>query len=81
MRQLGVIKIGLFGSYSRDEERLGSDIDLLVTLESSSFDQYTDLLFFLDDLFGCKVDLVPEKHLKPQLRPYVLENVIYAQGL
>ena len=40
-----------------------------------------DVKFFLEDLFQCKVDLVLEKTLKPRLRPYILAEVEYAQGL
>ena len=78
LRAMGVRKIGLFGSYLRGNPTSGSDIDLLVTLENSSFDAYMDVKFFLEDLFQCKVDLVLEKTLKPRLRPYVLAEVKYA---
>ena len=81
LREFGVQKIGLFGSYSRGDAGPESDIDLVVTLEHSSYSRYMQLLFFLEDLFGCKVDLVPEKHMKPRLIPYVMQDVIYAEGL
>lgn len=57
LRGWGVQSIGLFGSYRRGEAKPGSDMDFLVTLERSSFDDYMDLMFFLEDLFGCKVDI------------------------
>lgn len=78
---MGVLKIGIFGSYRRGSPRSTSDMDFLVVLERPSFDNYMDLKFFLEDLFSCKVDLVMEDTLKPRLRPYILEEVIYAQGL
>lgn len=81
LRELGVNKIGLFGSYSRGEAGPGSDMDFLVVLERLSFDGYMSVLFFLQDLFGCKVDLVPEKGIKPRLIPHVMQDVIYAEGL
>lgn len=81
LREFGVQKIGLFGSYSRGEAKPESDIDLVVTLEHSSYSKYMQLLFFLEDLFGCKVDLVPEKDIKPRLIPHVMQDVIYAEGL
>jgi len=81
LRAMGVRKIGLFGSYLRGNPTPGSDIDLLVTLENSSFDVYMDVKFLLEDLFQCEVDLVLEKTLKPRLRPYVLAEVQYAPGL
>ena len=81
LRALGVRKLGLFGSYLRGNPTSGSDIDLLVTLDNSSFDAYMDVKFLLEDLFQCKVDLVLEKTLKPRLRPYVLTEVKYPPGL
>lgn len=81
LRQMGVQKIGLFGSYRRGTPTPHSDMDFLVVLEQPTFDHYMDLKFYLEDLFGCPVDLVLEETLKPRLRPYIQEEVIYAAGL
>lgn len=78
LRELGALKIGLFGSVVRGEGVSGSDIDLLVTLADSSFDTYCDVLFYLEDLLGRKVDLVPEDSVRPELRPHILAEVRYA---
>ena len=60
IRKFGVKRIGLFGSYIRNEQKKESDIDVLVEFEKGkkTFDNYMDLKFFLEDLFQCKVDLV-----------------------
>ena len=76
--RFAVGKIGLFGSYTRDEVAPGSDIDLLVELENPTFDNYMDLKFFLEELFQAEVDLVMADTLKPRLRPYITREVIYA---
>ena len=81
LRALGAVKIGLFGSYRRGTPRPGSDMDFLVTLARPSFDDYMSLKFFLEDLFACDVDLVLEGSVKPRLRPAILSEVVYAQGL
>ena len=81
LRKLGVLKIGLFGSYRRGSPHSESDMDFLIVLERPSFDNYMDLKFLLEDMFSCKVDLVMEDTIKPRLRPYILKEVIYAQGL
>jgi len=81
LRRMGVRKIGLFGSYRQGRPTPDSDMDFLVTLEKPSFDTYMDVKFFLEDLFGCAVDLVMEETIKPRLRSYILEEVVYAQGL
>jgi predicted nucleotidyltransferase len=80
LRKLGVLKIGLFGSYRRNNPSEDSDIDILVKLEQQSFDAYMDVKIYLEDLFGCKVDLVIEETVKPRLRPYITSEVYYASG-
>ena len=75
---MGVRRIGLFGSYTRDAATVDSDVDLLVVLEKPSFDSYMDVRFFLEDLFDRKVDLVLEENVKPRLLPRILAEVIYA---
>ncbi len=81
LQRLGVRKIGLFGSYRRGTPTPESDIDFLVKLEKPSFDAYMKTKFYLEDLFECNVDLVMEETLKPRLRPYVIQEVLYAEGL
>ncbi len=83
IKGFGVKKIGLFGSYLRNEQRKGSDIDILVEFEKDkkTFDNYIDLKLFLEDLFNCKVDLVIYGTVKSRLRPYILGGVKYATGL
>jgi hypothetical protein len=81
LRGLGVRAIGLFGSYRRGTPRPESDMDFLVDLEQPSFDSYMDLKFWLEDTFGCPVDLVLMDSIKPRLRPVILREVVYAEGL
>ena len=81
LKQFGVQKLGLFGSAVRGEESADSDLDFLVEFEKKSFDRYMDLKFLLEELFQRPVDLVLADNLKPRLRPYILNEVIYAQGL
>lgn len=79
--ELGARKIGLFGSYARGEQMPDSDIDILVTLARPRFYDFMDIKFFLEELFGVEVDLVTEGGLKERLRPYIMNEVIYAEGL
>jgi uncharacterized protein len=76
----GVAKIGIFGSYIRGEERPDSDVDLLVLFRKGeeTFDNYMDCKFYLEDLFGCKVDLVMKGAIKKRLKPYIIREVVYA---
>ncbi len=88
IRRFGVKKIGLFGSYVKDEQRTESDIDILVEFkkDQKTFDHYMDLKFFLEDLFklnlfNLKVDLVISEAIQPDLKPYILDSVKYASGI
>jgi len=81
IKKYGVKRIGLFGSYIRNEQGKKSDIDILVKFEEGmkTFDNYMDLKFFLEDLFGYKVDLVMSDAIKPRLKPYIMKEVVYAK--
>jgi hypothetical protein len=79
-KRFGVAKIGIFGSYARGEERPESDVDVLVTFKKGqkTFDHYMDCKFYLEDLFGRKVDLVMKGAIKKRLKEYILRDVVYA---
>lgn len=72
-----VREIGLFGSWVREEQQVGSDIDLLVEFddEADLFD-LVGLSLYLEDVFGCPVDIVPRKALREELRDTVLRQVV-----
>lgn len=65
-KRFGVGKIGIFGSFVRGEERTDSDVDVLVTFRKGqkTFETSMDCKFYLEDLFGRKVDLIDEEHDK-----------------
>lgn len=75
LREMGVVKIGLFGSFARGEQRPDSDIDLLVEMHTPSFRGYMHLLHFLEDHFGRRIDLGEVHLLKPLIRQQVLNEV------
>ncbi len=83
IKEYGVERIGLFGSYTRGKQRKGSDIDILVKFKKGmkNFDNYMGLKLFLEDILKCKVDLVTIETIKPDLKPYILKNVIYASRI
>ncbi|MFH1917009.1 MAG: nucleotidyltransferase domain-containing protein [Nanoarchaeota archaeon] len=78
LKRYGVMKIGLFGSFAKGNDRKKSDLDFLVSLKHETFDNYIELKFFLEDLFGKDVDLIIESNLKAGLE-YVKEDAIYAE--
>jgi len=79
IKGFGVERIGLFGSFARARQNVGSDIDLLVEFSpgAKSFDNFMKLSFFLEDLTGRKVDLVTRESLSPHIGPKILAEVEY----
>jgi uncharacterized protein len=71
-----VAEIGVFGSFIRHEERIDSDVDILVDFEGKIdlFD-LLELEEYLVNLFGRKVDLVTRKTLKPYIGQRILAEV------
>ena len=71
-------EIGLFGSYVRNEQKEGSDVDILVEFEETpTLLEFIELENFLTELLGVKVDLVMKRALKPSIKENVLKEVIY----
>ncbi len=61
LKQLSVTRIGLFGSYAREEQTHKSDIDLIVEFKKPTFDNFMALNDYLEKLFEKKVSiLTPE---------------------
>ena len=81
IRQFGVRRLGLFGSYAKGTEMPDSDLDFIVEFKTKSFDAYMDLKFYLEKLFKRRVDLVLSDVIKPRLRPTILKEAVYAPGL
>ena len=72
IERFGIKQLALFGSTARDRATAHSDIDVLVEFAGvATSARYFGLQFHLEDLFGCPVDLVTEKALRPELRPFV----------
>ena len=73
----GVKRLALFGSAARDELGVSSDVDVLVEFTGpATFGGYMDLKFYLEDLLGRPVDLVTDKALRNELRPYIEKEMI-----
>jgi len=84
IRQFGVKKLILFGSYARDEQKKTSDIDFLVEYEEGRglFRDSVGLLQLLrDKLFNKKVDLVKPNLVRKELRDDILGGVQYVSQI
>ena len=79
IRALGVKRLGLFGSFVRQQQRADSDVDVLVEFEPDrkSFDSFMTLSFLLEGLLGRRVELVTTEALSPYIGPHILAEVEY----
>ncbi len=76
--RFGVVDLALFGSTSRDMADPQSDVDILVRFDGrATSSRYFGLQFYLEDLLGAPVDLVTDKALRQELRPYVEREAIH----
>ena len=78
-KEFGVINIGLFGSYAKGNQKVDSDIDLLVELKEPRFEWLAGLQIYLETKFGKKIELVRKgKNVNQRLIQKVERDVIYA---
>lgn len=75
-----VTRIGVFGSYIRNEQKENSDLDVLIDLDPSSsigLLKFMEMENYLSDALGVKVDLVMKEGLKPRIGKTILNEVVY----
>jgi uncharacterized protein len=76
-KKFKVKTIGVFGSYVHGEQRISSDVDVLVEFgEPVGLFEFMALENYLSDLLDVKVDLVSKKALKPHIGEHILKEVI-----
>ena len=76
--EFGVTKIALFGSYSRNEQKKSSDIDLLIELKTSDFRKRMQLKRFLEGKFKKDVDLGYFNSVRFAIKRNIEKDLIYA---
>jgi hypothetical protein len=75
--RFGARKVRVFGSRARGEGRPDSDVDLLVSVgDRASLLDIIAIKQDLEDLLGCKVDVVTEDSISPYLRDQVLSEAV-----
>jgi len=80
LKEHGVKRLGIFGSFAMSKQSYRSDIDVLVEFDrgSKTFDNYMELKFYLENLFHRKVDLVIKDALKPRIKNRIVSEAKYA---
>lgn len=82
IKTYGIMRLGIFGSFSKGCPTENSDIDMLITFkpDMKNFDNYMELKFFLEELLGRNIDLVIEENIKADLREEILRSVYYVEA-
>ena len=77
-KQYNVEKIGIFGSYARDEATKDSDIDIFVTMKPNIFGMIA-IKEQIEEVLHTKVDIIREhKNIKPFFLEMINKDLIYA---
>ena len=79
-RKYHLKKLGIFGSYARNEQTPASDLDLLVEFEDNTPDLTNKKEFLRKEIqavFHIPVDICREKYIKPIFRQQILSDAIY----
>ena len=67
-----VDKIGLFGSYAKDQQTPDSDIDIYVEFKRKTFDNLAGLWVYLEELYHKKIDII---HKHKNNNPIIISNI------
>lgn len=76
-KEFKVSKIGIFGSFIRNEQSKKSDIDILVEFSEPIGLRFFDLIELLEKKLGKKVDLVSKESISPYISPYIEKEVVF----
>jgi predicted nucleotidyltransferase len=77
-----IIRIGLFGSYAKGDQKSNSDIDLIVEFErdtSNLHDLKNQLRSFIRKDLNVNVDICREKYIKPIFKDSILRDTLYVE--
>jgi hypothetical protein len=80
-KDYNILKIGIFGSYARNEQKDNSDIDILVVFDEDADDLFSKrlkLTGIIKSKFNVNVDICHEQAIKPVFRDMILSEAIYA---
>jgi hypothetical protein len=76
----GIVIVGIFGSFARDEASSSSDIDILYETKKGTkdiYDKKVSLKDELKELFHTNIDLANIKYLKPFAKDEIMKDLVY----
>nr|WP_036224066.1 nucleotidyltransferase family protein [Mesoaciditoga lauensis] len=71
-----VKSIMIFGSYARNEQKEGSDVDIIVDFSKPIGLEFVDLKEYLEKILGMKVDLVTPRAIREKMRKSILKEAV-----
>lgn len=77
-KEFHIKKMGLFGSFSRNQQTDQSDIDLIIELEANTpdiFETKQQLRAYLSKLFSRNIDLASYRYLKPYAQREIFNEI------
>ncbi len=70
--------LGVFGSVVRGEQSKQSDLDVLIEIhQGASLFDLCGIAADLEEHFGCKVDVIPQKNIREELKENILSEALY----
>jgi predicted nucleotidyltransferase len=75
LKKYNVKKIGLFGSFIKNMQKKNSDVDLVVEFDVPSLDNFMDLIEYLENLFGRKVDILTPTGIETIRIKYIADDI------
>lgn len=81
IKRYGVDRLGVFGSFVRNEMNEQSDVDFLVEFESGkkTYKNFINLAYFLEELCGRKIELVTPTGLSKYFGDKILKSTEYVK--
>ena len=79
-KKYNIIKLGIFGSFARDEQTKDSDIDLIIEMELDTkeiFEKKQEIKEILKQKYNRNIDICRERSIKPIFRNFILNEAIY----
>jgi predicted nucleotidyltransferase len=76
IRRYGLKRLALFGSYARDDQREGSDVDVMVEVEPSIGLRFVEMADRIEDALGIRTEVVSRRAIKPRYWEVIKEDLI-----
>jgi predicted nucleotidyltransferase len=78
-KELGIMRIGLFGSYAKGQQKKDSDIDVMIEMTEPNWSHLCKVWDILENQLKTKVDLIRKgPHLRGKFLQAVEKEIIYA---